>query len=304
MNFRIRHSLVLTALLSLSGFAIAQTPAPEPSSNKVDEKITITGTRTTGERFQLMRDFVTNVGRLASPEFGLARLEHGACIRVQGTSSAVADFLVKRLVVTAQQVGLATQKPGCKPNIDIVFSDNGKNVAAELVQKSPRVFKPFGNSEGTTKGDHALSEFVNSSQPVRWWQITVPVDRNGMPVVESANPEEPAYVVSSNSLISTGTREGLLGSLIIVDTGKLGMASWDQLADYLSFIALAEVDPKANVGSVDSILNLFGGSNTPAPGLSAWDKAYLHGLYSMNLYLRPRVQRAELAGRIEQELEK
>ncbi len=53
----------------------------------------------------------------------------------------------------------------------------------------------------------------------------------------------------------------------------------DALADYLAFVALAQIDPEADTSAYDSVLNLFD-RDDPAEGLTGWDRAYLEGLYS------------------------
>jgi hypothetical protein len=72
--------------------------------------------------------------------------------------------------------------------------------------------------------------------------------------------------------------DALIKSIIIVDTPQVERVGGAQLADYLALVALAQVDPHAEVGGVDTILNLF---NAPeeAEGLTSWDRSYLAALY-------------------------
>ena len=55
----------------------------------------------------------------------------------------------------------------------------------------------------------------------------------------------------------------------------------EQLADYIAFVALAQVDPEADLSRFESILNLFQPGGLDTTGLSPWDRAYLDGLYDM-----------------------
>jgi len=292
----------LACLLLLAQTALAQDIAT-PEEASVEDEILITGERRDPERIKIMLDFVSEMGDPVNRDFGFARLETAACFKVRNTSDAIAEFLYSRLAAVAAETGLEAPKPDCKPNVEILITDDGAATASNMVETRPAFFKPFGNADGTTQDRHALSEFRKSAAPVRWWQITVPVDRSGTPVVPSGNPDEPPYVAGANSNLSSGMRDRLLGTLVIVDTNQLGEATWDQLADYLAMVALVQVDPHASLAGFDTILNLFSGNTVP-PAITAWDKAYLQALYSLNLYMLPKVQKAQLANKLMRTLDK
>jgi hypothetical protein len=55
--------------------------------------------------------------------------------------------------------------------------------------------------------------------------------------------------------------------------------SLPQLADYCTLIALAQVDPKADVASFETILNVF--IDPTITGLTGWDRDYLAALYGI-----------------------
>ena len=68
--------------------------------------------------------------------------------------------------------------------------------------------------------------------------------------------------------------------IIIVDATKLTGTTWQQLADYLAVVSLAQINPKTNPAAFDSILNLF--SNPAAySGLTDWDRSYFEALYDV-----------------------
>jgi hypothetical protein len=293
------YARAIVLALAASVASAQETPAPPPTG--VEDSITITGERAQRSPLKISLDFVREVGDPVNGDFGYARLEEQFCVRVHNAAAGVAEFIQNRMTQTAALVDLQVQGENCKPNIDVMLSTDAKLTASQMVEKQRRFFKPFGNAEGTTQDSHALYDFTHSEQPVRWWQITVPVDRMGNPVVPSANPGEPPYVAGANSNISNGMRDVLLGTLIIIDINKLGDASWDQLADYMAMVALVQVDPKTQLVGFETILNLFSGNTSPT-ALSTWDKAYLKALYSLNLYMMPKVQKGQLANRIVREL--
>jgi hypothetical protein len=227
---------------------------------------------------------------------------------------AAAQYLVDRISAVAVELGLQPGEPGCEPNINIVFTTNGKEMAASLVESSPLVFRPFGGTGGTTQGLHALAQFKASEAAVRWWQITLPVNRGGEVAVQlpnswtnlnvfsgtdkDGNPMEGPHwmrqvpwTAGSNSRITHSMKDQFLVNYIIADASKLQTASWEQVADYLAMVALAQIKPDAQPTSYSSILNLFNTSNPPQ-AMTAMDRLYLQSLYEMDTMRMPKLQRS------------
>ena len=71
----------------------------------------------------------------------------------------------------------------------------------------------------------------------------------------------------------------LYRSIIIVDIEAVAGLSTTQLGDYLAMVSLSQVDPEAETGAYDTILNLFDNPSA-VPEMTAWDRAYLTALYS------------------------
>ena len=107
-------------------------------------------------------------------------------------------------------------------------------------------------------------------------------------VVPSLDPnnlmfENHAPTITRNfaSRLREPLRDVMKRSYVIIDVDLLGGVTLEQLADYVAFVALAQVDPDADMARFDSILNLFTPGGAATPGLSPWDQAYLDGLYDM-----------------------
>jgi hypothetical protein len=92
--------------------------------------------------------------------------------------------------------------------------------------------------------------------------------------------------------------------IIIVDATKLTGMTWQQLADYLAVVSLAQINPKTDPAEFDSILNLF--SNPAAyTGLTDWDRSYLQALYTFDQERVGPAQHNEIVSLIaDKELEK
>ena len=62
---------------------------------------------------------------------------------------------------------------------------------------------------------------------------------------------------------------------------QLAGTTWQQLADYLAVVSLAQIDPEANPAAFDSILNVF--SNPAAYSVSPTGTgSYVRALYSFH----------------------
>ena len=303
MNSQVHKLLPLVVLLTSLASAAAQAAdatnkaTAEPTSPDV-VNITI-NSKSSSERFRTMWDFVGKLGEPVSGDVGYARMEEGPCFFVQNLPRPAMEYLTARLATAAKEAGLTAAKPDCAPNIAILFTEDSKALADSLVKKRQGLMKPFFNADGTIKGANALHAFATLDAPVRWWQITVPVDPVGRFFIPSLDPLEVGNDVvytlqGTESRMTRSIRDRLLYTIVVVDLNKLGEATWDQLADYLAMVTLVQVKPDTSMAGYDTILNLFTkGARTP-PEMSDWDKAYLQGVYALNRYLIPFSQRGSL----------
>jgi hypothetical protein len=173
-----------------------------------------------------------------------------------------------------------------------------------MVKSQPRIFRPMAGYAGTDLGRDALDRFVKSEKAVRWWHVSRPVSaHDGGLAVETGDKLcgqpycAPQVNVQGPSRIHNGTIDELWDVIIIVDATKLTGTTWQQLADYLAVVSLAQIDPKADLADFDSILNLF--SNPAAySGLTDWDRSYLHALYTFDQERVLSAQHNEIVGRI------
>ncbi len=298
MNSPVRRLLLGMFCASLTSVAVlANETATEPTGNDAGS-ITITGKRGS-ERYRIMLDFVSKLGEPVSGDVGYARLEEAPCYLVQNLPKPALEYLTARLTSAAHDVGLTKTKSDCEPNVVILFTEDSKALADSLVKNRRGLIKPFFNSEGTVKDAHALQDFATSDAPIRWWQVTVPVDwagRYSLPGLDldylAGNAV--AMVQGTESRITRSLRDRLLYTIVVVDLNKLGEATWDQLSDYLAMVSLVQVKPGTSMAGYDTILNLFARGASAPPVLSDWDKAYLHGVYDLNRYLTPFSQRGAL----------
>lgn len=171
-----------------------------------------------------------------------------------------------------------------------------------MVGNARRAFRPAGGVGGANLGLAALDDFATTDRAVRWWHVSLPVDaRHRQIAIPLLGQDPPIINVMGPSRIRSGIIDEMKYVIIVVDATMLTGTSWQQLADYLAFVSLAQINPEANPQSFDSILNLF---TNPAAysGLTDWDETYLQSLYAFDQRRVVRLQRSLIvSGIVKQE---
>ncbi|MDI1280097.1 hypothetical protein [Brevundimonas sp.] len=237
----------------------------------------------------MVREFVNEV---AAPNRnrGIARWEKDVCIGVANLRGAAAQYIVDRMSTVALEIGLTPGEPGCEANVIVIASDAPDRVAEELVNERLNVLIMGGS--GMDQGRAALNAFASSDRPVRWWQISMPIDsQTGAAAIRL--PGEcggsctggadfgPKVRLPTSTRLSSPIVDSLIRTVIIVDLEQVRGVTVQQLADYLAMVTLAQIDPDADTHAFQSVLNVFE-NPASADGLTEWDQTYLQGLYRAN----------------------
>jgi hypothetical protein len=319
-----RRFVTLSALIGFMAAAIlpavqpsAQDVAPETAApaapdagSQVFDEVIVRGRRLSEIEDDLRIVIGEFIGEVAKPSLGrgLARWNRRVCVGVANLENTAAQYLVDRISALVVEVGLPPGEPGCAPDVIVLFTTDGASAAEMMVDAQPRLFRPSGNLGGTNLGRQALDEFQESERAVRWWHVSMPVDaRTGVAAIRTnSSPSEaaPTINVAGPSRIHSGISDDLERVIIVVDSRRLTGTTWQQLGDYLAFVALAQIDQDADPGAFDSILNLF--SNPKAySGLTDWDRSYVHALYEYDQERTAHLQTGEIVSKMAQrELER
>ncbi len=226
---------------------------------------------------------------------GPARWDDGVCVGAANFEPEVGQYLVDRVSDVVRELGLRAHEPPCNPSILIIGTVDGSAFTHAFVARRPKLFVVGGG--GMDQGLSSLRRFEDSQAPVRWWHVSVPVDSETgqvavrLPGMHSTQPDPsggpddelmaPIIRRTWAARLREPLRDVMKRSFVIVDVDKLDGVTLEQLADYVAFVGLAQVDPEADLSRFDSILNLFEEGGRDTPGLSPWDRAYLDGLYDM-----------------------
>lgn len=257
----------------------------------------------------LTHDFVSEVAIPARGR-GLARWRRGVCVGVANLQTETAQYIVDRVSTVAEDLGLKPGAPGCDPRILVVATTDANTFTRAFVANRPRLFRVGGG--GMDLGLNALRKFESTDRPVRWWNVSAPIDTETGDIAVRT----PGYVSGSGggsgsvmefaphisvfaaSRLSTQIVDDTMRSFVIVDVDRLNGVSLTQLADYIAFISLAQIDPNADTSRYVSVLNVFDDPGQ-TEGLTNWDRAYLLGLYdAQRTRLNQASQRTEIVSSI------
>ncbi len=248
-----------------------QAPAEEGVSQVEDVEVTA---RRLNEQ---VRSFVNEV---ATPPYGrnLARWDREICVGTANIGPRYAQIMIDRVSTTAQELGLKIGEPGCRPDVMIVASADADAVARRMVEENPNGFRPAQAS--TDRGSAALRRFQNTDAPVRWWHVSLPVAADtGEVAVRLIGEDPPTLAVRTASRLRANVRDDLARVLIIIDANQMSAISFGALTDYVTMIALAQIDPEADSSAFSSVLNVFDPTRQ-LTGFTNWDRDYLRGLYT------------------------
>ncbi|MDP8916598.1 MAG: hypothetical protein M3M95_05260 [Pseudomonadota bacterium] len=279
---------VLGAALLLAQPQPGRAPPVDPDPNAV-EGVVVEGRRESeAERRKAESNFVrehaapTRRGRLA-------RWDQGICPGVIGLSEKHGVFLTERIATEARALGLSVGAAGCRPDILILMTSRPDTAAREFRAKYGPFLAHLDRREDLESGGggQKLEDFLNTSRPVRWWHVAKLEAADGRPLGGMRIGPDPTVVIpvitgTSSSRLGSLLREDLSRAVIIVDTNQLKGVTYEALGSYLSMVALAQLNPEAEPGGVPSILSLFKDRDAgvaPPETLTAWDRAYLKGLY-------------------------
>ena len=216
-------------------------------------------------------NFVRTVSDTAE-QIQFSRRDDPFCVKIVGIDPAYHDVIRKKIRETAKVARAPKEAPeGCRPNIHVIFSNDGDALMEALKRKYPSII----NAQPIRK----IDELMQSKKPVRWWYATKIEGANGEPVIDGR------VLRYTASLISSGVEIDLTSTVVIVDINQSNGYPLESVASYLSMIAFAQV--KDSNADIDSNLSILGMFNDTKPRIAAlrnltvWDRAYLHALYKI-----------------------
>lgn len=252
------------------------------------------------------RAFVEQVALSTGDDDALARWDARICVGAVGLDPSQAQALVDRVSARARSVGLRPGGPGCRANVMVIYAPDSDALTRQIINERRDLLGFYAEDGRATAGREAMEEFANTPRPIRWWHISstgvgsmrpdaqrerrssgrtqaaaAASPSGGMSGEGSLHDLEGATAVrSSGSRARAEVRNELTYALVVVDARRVANVPPLAWMDYVALAALAQLDPGARTSDYPTILNLFSSTQSPPPQLTAWDEAYLEGLYS------------------------
>jgi len=266
---------LLTTLLGSYPFTLGIAASDPPVADGLPD-VTVEAQRRSIEK--RVDRFVTKLTH-ALPE-SLSRWNVPICPLVGGVPKATGEFMLARLSATIRDIGAPLADETCEPNLYILFSTDPQTLLRSWRKRDPRLF-----GEGY---ELVIRRFITGNEPVRvWHNITHESPTAGLTATDSPAANLPtafqgARLTQSYSATRLLYKEvrGFSNAIVIVDPRTLEGLSVATLSDYIAMTALTELDTSTRIDGVPSVLRLFTqNADAPPAGLSAWDRAFLRGLY-------------------------
>ena len=269
--------------------AVPQTP-PVSSAVGQLEDVVVEGTLESR-----VRAFVDEIIAPPKGRF-LARWHDRLCPGVVNLDREAAQAVADRIGDLAVSLDIDVGRPGCDPNVVVIFTTDAAGLAAAMVERDRRIFD-HPQLGAFNRGDTALEGFMTSDAPVRWWHLSMPVDPlTGLRTVRLGEDLVDRAPVAAEGRLGLSEVDVLYKAIVIVDVDRLGDKDFNQVADYIAMVTLAQIEPEADIAGQPTILNVFRQPDV-APGLTEWDRSYLDALYaSISRRRNPGSRTSEVVG--------
>jgi hypothetical protein len=301
----------LSVLLMAGGMhASAETAAPS-------ENVTVTATKSREVLGNFTKAFATPTKLTGK----IARWEHRVCPIVAGQMPNFTRFITQRVKYVAVAAGAPVNtEASCTPNIEIVFTSTPQALMDNVRQHQAEF---LGYAESSTQKD----KLAMVTRPIQAWYTTETVDLKNRRRVDSDGnsmrsvgtdgyltpdasmqafngPGVPGNLelegipksASSGNRINDGIHSGFNHILIVIDSAKLAEQKIVPLADYISMLALTQLNSLDACQQLPSIVNILAADCDHAgDGLTQFDLAYLQGLYKMSAGRGLMFQRNDIA---------
>jgi hypothetical protein len=289
------HHLRLLAFLAMVSAIALQLPvnrarSAEPSSQDATtpglsreapatlDTITIQARRDREMKRQITKFVSGSVGTHLNDS--LQRWNQPICPLVAGMPSKEAEFIRARMSQVARDSHAPFGSEHCQPNLVVVAT----NDPDPLLEKWDKRFRGLFN---LCHGSGPVKKFLHSRQPIRVFYNAVPASSEGLGVgalvlggVNVPGTRDCLSTGSGDTWLHRGSVQELTSVIIVVDGRQITKINMGQLADYIAMIGLTQIRVQPDTGTAPSILHLFQGSDPQPLGLSPWDQAFLHSLYT------------------------
>jgi hypothetical protein len=306
-------------------FAVSILLMATPASAEMStESVTVTGSR------DAYHDFSQTFAAETHVTGKMARWEHHICPIVVGQNAKYTAFITQHIKYVALAAGAPVNtEASCAPNIEIVFTTTPQALIDTVSEKQSDYLGYFTSSA-------QQKELATVTRPIQAWYATETTDRKGRihpdtgrtlnignritnlsslangnsDILNNAPGQSltdlPPFYASDGNHLNDGIHTGFRHVLIVLDSTKLGGQEIVPLTDYISMLALSQINSLDACQGLPSIVNRMARDcrHEPENSLTMYDLAYLQGLYHMTTGRNMVAQRSEIGDLMTDRLEK
>lgn len=217
---------------------------------------------------------IAKIAPLGDATQPLARFTAPICPQADGLPKVLDERFAERMRSDARTAGLFIDKPGCVPNITVLFVPDGREVVQALHKTHPEMFGTLEPAQ--------IRRVAADKGPVHLWSFTELRSRdndNARQGTTLGSNDAPELQVRDASILSAPTRVVVDGTIVLIDQQASVGKSIDQLADYTVMRTLAQAQPIGSDAAEPTILRLFDAGEAPPRGLTEFDTAFLKAYY-------------------------
>jgi hypothetical protein len=215
----------------------------------------------------------------------LVRWNAKICPLVAGLTRERGEFVLARISQNAAAAHVPLGDEHCAPNFFVVVTPEPDVLLKKWWRQDRGLFN-------TNNGMGSINRFLQSQRPIRAWYNVMFASSDGSPLTAKTLDSglysagltmfqnAPTNSMPDDTRLRHTSVQNLASAIVIVDAKRVQDLNMGQMADYVSMVGLAEIDPDADLGDTPSILSVFKPSREPPQGLSSWDRAFLYSLYN------------------------
>jgi hypothetical protein len=311
-----KHLGAIAALVSM-GLSLISAPAraADPTSPAADALPAVIVRAPAPKRVhQLVQQF----GEAFSGD-RLSRWARPVCPLVLGLERDHAFYIEQRIDTIAKAAGVPVESGKCEPNLVVVVSEHATALRQSIARRGRGMLNSgsrwpidkvqlrafamdddapahvfYLNGESATFGGSALD--VAGSSTLADVNGALSNFLFGPPVVSGFAP----------SRLIPKADDALQRVFVIIDGERVVGLTLQQIAAYVSMVALAEIRIDPPLQNVDTITAMFAdktAGKTPADDLTFWDRAYIGALYNSPSQTSLASQRSIMSQRIAHSIE-
>jgi hypothetical protein len=247
----------------------------------------------------------------------IARWRDPVCVQVFGLAPDVAAKIRARVENVASAVGLKVEAPGCRADVEIVFTDKPQSLMDGVARKREPLLGYFHRQD--------RSKLKAVSRPIQAWYVTSTAGGAGnttgtvfayyettggiplIPIQQFRDVLDDPSVIGPTGCgdsphFTVCLRALIKNVLVVADSTRLQGRDAGLLSDYIAMLALSQPRSLDGCNSLASVIDLFApsgceGRNIP-DGLTPGDAAYLTALYQSDPQAKLAFEQGDIAGRM------